>query len=199
MSVTFIVPTIPGRESLLSRCLWSITQQPGEYDVIVIAGEGQLGDKANAAAKVVETSHMAIIDDDDYLDGSFVALVNEALKSDPDYVGFHFLCMLDGGYWMTTTTRGDHKTWDKRVRGPVPKGVTRTDIWRDTPMGNHYFGDREWMANAAGKVETCEFIDRCLYVYDYWQKGSAFAGSNDVRNVGGWPFDQERVRMAVLE
>jgi hypothetical protein len=195
VNLTFVVPTIPGRESLLSRCLYSITSQPGDYRVLVMAGEGQLGDKANAAAQLVETSHMTIVDDDDYLDGSYVALVNEALGTDPDYVGLNVLCMLNGSYWQTNSTHGDHGRWDEHDRGPVPKGITRTSIWRDTPMGNEFFGDRYWMADVAAKVKTSVYIDRDIYIYDYWPKGSAYAGTNAVRQVGAWPVDRSRIEV----
>jgi hypothetical protein len=197
VSFTIVIPTIPGRESLLSRCLHSITAQPGDCQILVIGGDGLLGDKVNRAAQLVETEHMTIVDDDDWLADSYVESIEAALETDPDYVGLKVLCTIDGKFMQVNATRGDHDQWTPYWKGPVPKGVTRTQIWRDTPMGNHYTADRDWMAAAAGKVKTSVFIDRELYFYDYWPNGSSFApGGNVTRDVGTWPYDRNRVTHA---
>lgn len=193
--LTVAVPTIPGRESLLSRCLWSITTQaPESVEVLVIPGPGQLGDKANAAAEAATGRHMVLVDDDDYLAADYCAHVLPALEADPDYVGYRVLQIINLKFYGQSYTRGDLNDFGRRGHGPVPKGATRTDIWRSSPMANHYTADRDWCRAVAKKIVTHEFIDRDLYVYDHVERASAFIGHGEQRDVGVWPFDGSRVR-----
>lgn len=189
------VPTIPGRESLLSRCLWSITEQlVPDVEVLVVAGTGQLGDKANLAAAHTTARYMTVVDDDDYLDGAYLSLVVPLLEGYPDYVGLKILQWIDNRFHGVGVTRGDRPGFSKRgnTHGPVPKGVTRTELWRQVPMGNRYFGDRDWSAKVAPLIVSHRFVDRAIYVYDHQPATSAFVGGGH-RDVGAWPFDPDRV------
>lgn len=187
--ITIVVPTVPGRESLLSRCLWSITSQPGECRVLVVAGNGRLGDKVNAAAEVVETSHMTIVDDDDYLDSAYLAAVNQHL--DVDYVGFRFLELRDGEFYRIAISQAG-EPWVGRRRGVVPKGITKTWIFQEVPFGNSYTADRDWSTAAAELVHSDAFVDQVLYVHDWRPSQSTFTGSGH-RHVGAWPVDETRI------
>jgi hypothetical protein len=193
-SLTVVVPTIPGRESLLSRCLWSITTQaPDTVEIIVIGGPGQLGDKANQGAELASGSHMVLVDDDDYLAADFMAAVLPELSV--DFVGYRILQLFDGRFGGTSTTDARNgQTFEPGIHGPTPKGVTAVDIWRACPMANHYRGDRWWCSQAALQVQSSVFIDRPLYVYDHFARSSAFIGTNEQRDVGAWPYEAERVR-----
>lgn len=193
--LTVAVPTIPGRESVLSRCLWSITAQASEsVETLVIPGPGQLGDKANLAAEAATGRHMVLVDDDDYLSADFMAHVLPALEADPDFVGYWVLQVVNLKFYGRAFTRGDMGGFGRIAHGPVPKGVTRTTIWRDTPMGNHYTADRDWCRVVYPKIASHSFIDRDLYVYDHVERSSAFIGAGEQRDVGVWPFDESRVR-----
>jgi hypothetical protein len=193
--LTVAVPTIPGRESLLSRCLWSITTQaPGSVETLVIPGDGKLGDKANRAAQEATGRHMVLVDDDDYLSADYFAHVLPALEADPDFVGYWVLQIINGRYYGRASTQGDLGTFGAVKHGPTPKGVTRTPIWRDTPMGNHYTADRDWCGAVFHKIASHSFIDRVLYVYDHHERRSAFIGREGGGDVGEWPYDPERVR-----
>lgn len=184
--LTILVPTVVGREFLLTRCLWSIQQQGGDVEVIVIDGDAGLGDKANYGATIANGSHMCVVDDDDWLDGSFVASVSPHL--DVDYVGFQVLQLEDGRFYGVSRTSGDRVStrMTRREFGPCPKGVTRIALWRETKLGNDYDADRKWQPN----VQTHAFIPRCLYVYDWWPSASTFTGDGAERpDVGLWPVD----------
>ena len=141
--LTVVVPTIPGRESLLSRCLHSITGQ-GDVAVLVVAGDGRLGDKVVAAAENVSTEYMTVVDDDDYLDGGYLAAVLPELGP-VDYVGFRFVELNCGRFENITSSAAGNNLWGRRQRGPVPKGVTRTSIFQAVGFGNDYHADRKWM------------------------------------------------------
>ncbi len=194
MILTVVVPTIPGRETLLSRCLFHLLgQAPADrVEVLVVDGRGSLGDKVNAAAARASGGWMTVVDDDDWLSGDYMAHVLPALEADPDYVGLSVLEMDNGKFAGLTATTGELGTWNRGGprRGPVPKGVTRSSIWRACPMGNHYSADRAWMVAAKQHIKTWVDVDRPLYVYDYWSHSFGTAGARDV---GLWPFNEDRV------
>ena len=193
MSLTAVICTIPERASLLSRCLWSLTSQPGDCKILVVEGPAGHGDKLRAAVDEVTTTHMTVIDDDDYVLPPLVESVNEAIdRNDPDYVGFRLLTICDDRFMKVAATRGDRAEWSEAVKGPVKKGVTRTDIWRRVPMGNAYSDDRRWHRDVIAHIKSAEFVDRVLYVYDYRPGRSAW--DRGARDVGTWPFDADRVR-----
>lgn len=197
--LTVIIPTIPGRESLLGRLLWTIQEQPASAGtpVLVIEGSSPLGDKVNLAAALAATSHMVVVDDDDLLHGSYFELVHAALVSDPDFIGYWIAQMQDGCWLGHATTQGDIDTWGSVHRGPAPKGVTRTDLVRQVKMRNHWTADRDWMRAIAPLIRSSVFIDRHLYLYDYWPSISAYHGAGS-RDVGEWPHDESRVTRITL-
>jgi hypothetical protein len=197
--LTVVVPTIPGRESVLSRCLWSIqTQAPGSVEVLVVPGSGQLGDKATMAAHLAEGRHMVLVDDDDYLAADYMAHVLPALEGDPDFVGYRILQIVNGRYHGSATTRGDLAQFGRVEHGPTPKGATRTAIWRELGMKNHYTADRMWHDAATRLVRSSVFIDRNLYVYDHHERSSVFIGDGSPLEVGTWPYDPALVRWVPL-
>ena len=194
------VPTIPGRESLLSRCLWSITEQHVEaVQILVIPGSAPLGTKVNAAAHHTQAEYMTVVDDDDYLDGAYLSLVLPELESWPDFVGLKVLQWIDQQFVAVASTRGDRPGFAKRGvnHGPTPKGVTSVALWREVPMGNHYTADRDWSAKVAPLIRTCGFVDRAVYVYDHQPATSAFLGGGH-RDVGVWPYNPLLVEWLTL-
>lgn len=179
------MPTIPGRESLLSRCLHSITNQGEGAAVLVVDGDGRLGDKVTAAAKAVDTAYMTIVDDDDYLDGGYVGAVLPELGT-VDYLGFRFAELNSGRLENISASSAEFGQWGRRNRGPVPKGITRAAIYRNVEFGNDYTADRRWSDDARRLITSWSFVDRVLYFHDWWPNASSFGG-NQTRDVGEWP------------
>lgn len=191
--LTIAVPTIPGRESLLSRCLWSITEQmTDEVQCLVIPGPGLLGDKVNLAAQQAQGEYMTVVDDDDYLDGAYVASVLPLLREGFDYVGLRILQWIDDRFHGITETAGDVERMNRQTNhhGPSPKGITKRSLWLSEPMRNDYFADRWWMQAMARKITTHAFVPRALYIYDHHSTPNGWGASRDV---GQWPYAPERV------
>lgn len=200
--LTVCVPTIPGRESLLSRCLASITTQASpDVEVVVVAGSGSLGDKANFAATVAHGTYMTVVDDDDWLHADYMSEVLPACREGVvDFIGLKVAQFLNGDPDGESEIRGDLPSFRSAYEphGPTPKGLTRTALWRQVPMGNDYRADRRWCKTVAPLVGSHVFIDRAIYIYDYWTAGSAFA-DGECRDVGIWSFDEARVRRYQLD
>lgn len=191
--LTVVVPTIPGRESLLSRCLFWLTPQP--VDILVVEGTGKLGDKLNAAWRVVETPYVAACDDDDYVTADYGQVIERLGMV--DYCGFKFLELTDNGFHNICSALGDYEHWGIRSRPPSVKCPLLTAIARDIPFGNAYKADRAWGVRVRDRINDWAFIDRPLYVHDWHGEQSTFyAGKH--RDVGFWPFDESRIhRMTV--
>lgn len=198
--LTVVVPTIPGRDSLLSRCLFSITEQASDsVETLVVEGTGRLGDKVNVAAQVCAGAYMTVVDDDDWLAADYMASALHELDGQVDYVGLKVLELDAGRFSIITATSAEWPRWGRDGRrGPVPKGITRTRIWRQCPLGNEYKADRLWRAEVSLRVKSWRFVDRCLYVYDAWPHASAFIGRGS-RDVGLWPFDESQIRRITVD
>lgn len=88
--VTVVIPTIPGREKFLRRAIDSVNAQLiGPGDVVIAYDKDRRGAHVtrNGALKLVKTSWVAWLDDDDELLPNHIkVLVRGANKSDADMV-----------------------------------------------------------------------------------------------------------------
>lgn len=192
MILTVVVPTIPGRESLLSRCLFHLTvQAPETVEIIVVDGEGLLGDKVNRAVAAARGEYLTVVDDDDWVSADYFASILP-LCDGVDYVGLQVLELDKGRFANITSTSAEFNLWGRRNRGPVPKGVTRAELWRANPMGNAYFADRAWMDAISAAVTSYSFVARPLYIYDF-QGSSGVDFDAGTRDVGAWPYDASKI------
>lgn len=181
--LTLVVPTVPGRERLLSRMLHGLGEQMcPEVEVLVVPGDGQMGDKVTRAVAAASGGWLCVVDDDDWLAADFVDTVLAGLEDDPDMVGYRIASMCDGALvgMIEHHVNGDVE-WSGVRRGPCPKMPTRVDVWRRFPLGNEYTADRVWCRQTAAVLRSGVFVDRTLYWHDYWTAGRP--------DVGVWPFD----------
>jgi hypothetical protein len=193
--LTACVPTIPRRESLLSRLLFTLTRQPA-LEVIVAGGPAPMGDKVNAMFAAARGRYVAVIDDDDMVTEAYIAHLASSLQGDLDFVGHDILWLEDGRFagLVSHSLDGD-KSWNTLARGVSPKCPTRTSIARSVSFGNEYSADRPW-SHAVQRVCTeGGYIPSPLYVYDHWNAHMVGTNPDDhrfdqpQRNVGTWPYD----------
>lgn len=207
--ISFCIPTVEIRESLLSRALWSITSQPMpmEYEILVALGDYPMGDKLNGMFKEAQGEYVVALDDDDYLSPAWFDRVDFHLEMEgrTDFVGYQVLYLEDGKYVQTFNHRGDgSKLWRDEGgfiidRGVSPKCLTRTAIAQEVPWDNQGGSDRRWSGWVQDLIRDWGFIDAPLYIYDHW--GRHMLGINptdpgfgrEQRDVGLWPYDERRV------
>lgn len=160
-------------------------------------GRVPLGDKCNAAAEHITTPYMCVVDDDDYLQPSFASAVVPLMEAAVDYVGFRVLQIIDGKFYGIVSTSGDEPRFNHETgrHGPCPKGLTRTELWRQVPFGNDYRADRRWIKSMHQLINTHAFVDRVLYVYDHHTTKQEWGAS---REVGEWPADLESVEVLAI-
>jgi len=131
------------------------------------------GDKVNLALEHAKTSHVMMVDDDDWISPH---LVESVLPHDEDFVGYDSLLMVEGRFSEVL-----HQQTASHIC-PI-----RLDLAKQVPFENHYLADIEWTEQVAELVETETYIDDVLYFYDKWnQRGG---GWSPPRAVGNWPYD----------
>lgn len=174
MTLTIIVCHMRERRSLLSRCLFYLENQTcQDFQTLVMHANKPKGDKLNFAYNHVTTSHVMVVDDDDWVSP---VLVESVIDHDEDYVGYDALQMADGRF-------------SQIIHQEIASHICpmRTDLAASEPFGNHYLADIEWTKRIAPKVETSAYVDRPLYFYDKWNKPGG--DWSPPRQVGYWPYD----------
>jgi len=174
VTLTIIVCHMRDRRSLLSRCLFYLENQTcDKAEVLVMHANKPKGDKLNFAYNHVTTSHVMVVDDDDWISP---VLVESVIDHEEDFVGYDALQMVDGRYSEVL-----HQETASHI---CP---TRTELAQSVEFGNEYLADIKWTKKVAPLVETETYVDRRLYFYDKWNKpGGAWSPT---RQVGPWPYN----------
>ena len=174
MTLTIIVCHMRERRQLLSRCLFYLENQTcDKAEVLVMHADKPKGDKLNFAYNHIDTSHVMVVDDDDWVSP---ALVESVIDHDEDFVGFDALQLADGRYAQMI-----HQETASHIC-PV-----RTDLAVQVEFGNDYLDDIPWTREMAILVDTETYVDETLYFYDKWN--SPGGDWSPVRQVGNWPYD----------
>lgn len=186
--LSLVVPTMPGRENLLSRLLCGLGEQMcDDVEVLVLGGDGPMGDKVNLGFAQARGEWVAVVDDDDELASDFVDCIAAAVDTDPDMVGYRIASLRNGELaWMIEHHYGGDTLWATTRRGPCPKMPIRTQIACRHWFGNQYTADRVWSTAVAADLSSGVFVDRTLYRHDFW--------TIDRPDVGEWPFDASLFR-----
>lgn len=195
--LTICIPTIPGRESVLSRLLWTLQPQVwDEIEVLVSPGRRPMGDKLNEMFAEARGRHVVAIDDDDFVASDYVDHL--ANWGDVDFIGHNILWLENGKYAGTVKHRlGGDATWATLDRSVSPKCPVRAEIARRVRFGNEYHADRAWSAEVAEQCESGHYIAAPLYIYDHWSDHMVGTSPDDPRygrpqrDVGMWPFSPE--------
>lgn len=194
MILSVIVPTQPGREEALSRCLFYL----GQYalcETVVIGGAGKMGDKICEGLEQARGEWAVVVDDDDTVPADYLHKIVQWLKMEPttDAVGYRMLITVDHKFAAVVDMRhgGKPPPWDTPggiVNGDewclLPKCVFRTDHGRRLGFGNHYTADQDFSLGLAELVETSVFIPAVMYHYD---KRSRHQFGGPVAGYGKWP------------
>jgi hypothetical protein len=201
--LTICIPTVPQRRGLLSRLLFTLQPQVGEWVKVLIAGgDWPLGDKVNAMFAAADTaSWVVVVDDDDLVAVDYANRVLPAMwRAAPNMVGYKLLWTEAGRYMGSPLHHGaGHPTHDIDDRGAALKVPIRAAIAKQHPMGNHYSADHDWAMAVHPEIgDEYVTLDRHLYHYDHWNDqmvGTDLGGeqaawySRPQRDVGEWPHD----------
>lgn len=200
MKLSILITSIDERQSLLSRLLFKLEPQLNSQVEVLISQDNRIkpiGDKVNDLINNAKGEYVVLVDDDDYLADNYVYEVLNSLKDKPDFVGYKLLALSAGNYWFEISHDGNHRgEWDginASNRGVSPKCPIRKDIFKEVGFGNSYTSDRDWInkVESSGKVIKSNYIDKCLYIYDFWDDTSIWSGKG-FRDVGSYPFNRDK-------
>ena len=202
MRLSVLIPTISARASTLSRALWYLQQQSGEFEVVVHEGDDiGKGAKVNAMVAASTGDYIIVLDDDDYLPLNYMSRVLPYLDSGFDFVGYRILALRDGKYWMSIAHDARNRFGNPTLdRGVCDKMPIRRELAEQVQYGDEYTDDWPWSEAVHNLVETSTFVNEHLYVYDWWPGSMAFKGGEfrpgdwtPQQDFGVWPHDSERV------
>lgn len=181
-SLSILILSINSRADLLARLLETITPQlTPEVELLTLIdnGEKSIGAKRNELLDKSTGRYVCFVDDDDLVADDFVASITNAIKLDPDAVGFRLAYSVDGRYQADAIHSIRNRKWEtvirdgKRVylRTPNHLNPVRREIAlrHRFPELNHG-EDREFSQRIMPDISTEVFIDCVMYQYLYRSK-----------------------------
>jgi glycosyltransferase involved in cell wall biosynthesis len=179
MILSILICSIPKRKMMLSFLTKELLRQIGQLEVQFIADSSMditTGAKRNSLIQKASGKYVTFIDDDDTIAKDYVSQILNALKSEPDAVGFKG--------WITTNGR-DKREWkiskdfpyEQKGRtylrynnhlSPIKREIALQIGYPDTTYGEDY--DYATRLKESGLIQTEVFIDKHLYNYNYRTK-----------------------------
>lgn len=184
MTWDILVASIEHRTDMLDALLGELERQlvPG-VGVIVFRDnlETALSNKCQRLLESSTAEYVSFVDDDDMVAEDYVQAIMEALKQNPDYVGFNVLYTVDGNPQLPALHSLKHGGWrseadalyrDISHLNPIRRELALRSPW--TGRDDHVC-DAQWAAGLReqGCVKTEVYIPRDMYHYR-WRPAFSF-------------------------
>lgn len=209
MKLSILIPTIPERESMLSRLLWCIENQLNdEVEILIYKDNGEIpyGQKVSKMISISKGEYIVIIDDDDLIADDYIETILKNIELNPDFIGYNLLYTNNGKFQFIIEHNYNNKSWygqNLEHRGFSPKCVIKKDIFSKFIFGDNYNSDQiiSKEIDNSDLIKNSIFINRCMYFYDYWSDYALGASNKDnsfinhvhiQRDVGIYPFNKEK-------
>jgi hypothetical protein len=213
VDLSILIPTMPGRESLLSRLLWTLERQRRHWEVedqieviVHTSPDKGVGTKCNEMLAVARGRMSVSIDDDDLVASDYLMWLDSTLReSEIDFIGYRILYTLNGRYQYEIEhdalngLEGNRSGTSRRA--VTLKCPVRTEIARQFPFSDSVGGDFAWCEAVlkSDLVKEAEYIDQALYYYDFWDRHTLgpnpeTAAGVPARDVGMWPFEEGKFK-----
>lgn len=188
---SILLATVTNRAPLFSLLYDEIRRQsegkPVEIIVACDSKEISIGKKRQNLLESASGTHIAFVDDDDWISGTYVNDILTALESGPDCVGFKIECTMNGGRPESAVTSMKYKEWGDNIDG---FRYTRS-IYHKSPVlrsialkvgfpNLRYCEDRPYSEGVMHHVKTESFIDKVLYFYRF--RSENFAEKYGIKN-----------------
>lgn len=188
MKLSILICTIPEREDLFALLFGHLREQINELGVqreveIIMDASPRLSISVGAKRqRLIETAtgdYVVFIDDDDWVPYSYVEKILQALKEDPDCVGFKILCKgMNGPNGKDRIAVGSnvYPRWCDNCHGfdhvrtiyhktPVRRAIALAVGYSDLRFGEDHEYSRRLKKSGLLKREV--FIDEVMYEYRY--------------------------------
>lgn len=177
MKLSILICTIPERESFLNRLLAILTEQNGDYELLINGSNQSIGAKRNALLAEASGEYTAYIDDDDTVSPHYISLVMEGIDKGVDCCSLTGIITDDGKNPRKFIHSIKYKSWyeDNGVyfRNPNHLNCIKTELARKAtfPEKNHgedrSFSDQLFKL---GVLQTEHEIKQVIYFYEHRTK-----------------------------
>jgi len=182
MLLTILIPTITGREHLLSALIDKLSMQIIECEAtssVEVAylpdnKEMTIGAKRQELLNGCKSEYFVMIDDDDTVSDSYIEDVILALEGRPDCVTY-LEAVRTGNKEAIASHRAIYAGWDNNkhgyayVRTPYYKDVIKTEIAKQVGFNDIRYGedhDFSERLKQSGLIKTEVHLPQIMYIYN---------------------------------
>jgi len=180
MLLSILIPTVKERADSFHELLTFLQQQILDHhmqDVVEIKflsdnKEMTIGEKRNKLYRMATGDYSWQIDDDDWVHYEAILQIVDALRDNPDCVGFKELCIFDGRRVESSNFSIRYPGWldnydgFNHVRTPFFKTPIKTRLCLQCPIPHIRFGeDHEFSKMIHPLLEKEAYIDEFIYQY----------------------------------
>lgn len=180
MLLSFLIPTIIGREAKFQSLIDTISKQIHGLGYIDIKyckdnKEMSIGAKRQVLLNQCEANYFVMVDDDDSLPEYYVSEILSALQFNPDCVTYREAVMNGGRHIETADHSNKYKKWGNKtgsfdyVRTPFYKDVIKTYIGKKIGFKNIRYGEDIDFANrlkSSGLIVNEVHLNKIMYYYN---------------------------------
>lgn len=174
MKLSILICTVPGREDFLNRLLGILTEQGGDYEILINATDKTIGEKRNELLNAAVGEYVAFIDDDDKVSDNYVNLVMAGIDKGVDCCSLNGLITFDGQNPRKFIHSIKYKSWYENdgiyYRCVNHLNCVKKSIALQIGFPNKNHGeDRDYSIrlSESGLLKTEHWIDETLYMYEY--------------------------------
>jgi glycosyltransferase involved in cell wall biosynthesis len=182
MILSILIATVVDRVEMFQRLKEHVEEQikpfPSQVELISWSDnkEMSIGKKRQSLLEAATGEYVVFIDDDDWVSGTYVSDILEALKTKPDCVGFDILCTTDGEdiqmaraskqYYWKDNVDGFRYVRHTYHKTPVKKSICLKAGFEDLRYGEDY----PYSMRLKKHLKTEVMIPKVMYYYRYNSK-----------------------------
>ena len=177
VALSILICTIPEREWFLNRLMAILSEQPGDYEILINASDKTIGRKRNELLSEAKGDYVAAIDDDDTVSDNYIKLLMEGIYKGVDCCSLTGIITDDGKNPRKFIHSIKYKSWyeDNGVyfRNPnhlncIKTGLARRAYFPETNHGeDRSFSDQLFKL---GVLQTEHEIKQVIYFYEHRTK-----------------------------
>ena len=176
--LTILILSLANRLDTLSKLYKSLQKQIINHSVqIIYLGDNKsmsVGEKRNAAMKLVNGRYFCFIDDDDGVSPDYVQQIFNQMDGDPEVITFNYIKTTNGNderlhKYFYQNTRAIYLAPNREYYKVLPNHlcVWRKDVVTVDFPNKSLKEDHEWAELMDGKYDKVHNIDKVLYYYNY--------------------------------
>ncbi len=179
--LSIMICTLSSRKNLFDRMMAELSRQKtSDVEILVESDNGELstGAKRNKLRDRANGTYICSVDDDDMVAPTYIADVLDAIKSNPDAIGYIGEYYVDGVFDAVFKT-GKDNVWGESMENGIKtywRPHTHLSIVKREMSDGFSFPDKSWAEDKpyfdfiANNIKTEVLIDKVLYYYYYIPK-----------------------------